>query len=100
MPKKPLISMLDHETRLTGRLPKARRYYQTKMKKERSWYYLRIEYTDGVTLSPKEHRSQDYWKTFKLCKNLFFTNISIKRIEMVQQKPFISTEKINLLHER
>ncbi len=91
---------LDHHSRLQGKLKKVPNAYKTNLKPLKAWYYIRIRYIDGIVTTPEEHRSQKYWESFYLTRNLFFTNLDIKHIELVRIVPYTTTEKTILQHDR
>ena len=96
----PKLDMLNHKARLEGKVRRHASHYLTSLKKEKPWYYIRIRYFSGLEVTPPEYRSQAYWDTFNLTRNLFFTKLQIKHIEMIQIKPHTSTEKNILQHDR
>lgn len=85
---------------LQGKLRKPNYTYITSLKKQYPDYYIRIRYLSGLEVCPDEYKHLLYWDTFKATRNLFYTDLSIKHIEMVQIKPYTSTEKIILKHDR
>jgi hypothetical protein len=69
-------------------------------KNVKSLYYIEVESLDKLKTRLREHDSQEYWKTFKLTQNLFYTDLNIKHIKMIQIKPHSLVEKCILKYDR
>ena len=85
---------------LEGKVRRDRTVYMTKLKHKKPTYYIMIQFKNRLTTTPDEYKNLPYWETFHLTRNLFYTDLNIKKIAMIQIKPYTSTEKTILLHER